>query len=201
MKVKYFMNKITSAQQAEKELLEYLGNKNYSLIGKYINNKTPLTIICNKGHTTHPIWSNIKRRNWSCYLCSHKTYRYTLEDAKNIAISNNGKLISTTFINSKKALEWECKNNHRFSKSLALITNYGSWCNECSSKYNSEEICRSVIEHIFNAKFPKYKANWLINSKNNKIELDGYCESLGIAFEHHGEYHFKPIDFLIKTKA
>ena len=47
---------------------------------------------------------------------------------------------------------------------------------------------------MFNKKFPKSKPKWLINPKTGwKLELDGYCEELGIAFEYNGIQHYKSI--------
>ena len=37
----------------------------------------------------------------------------------------------------------------------------------------------------------KIKPKWLTNSRNNRMELDGYCKKMKIAFEYQGEQHFK----------
>jgi hypothetical protein len=53
-----------------------------------------------------------------------------------------------------------------------------------------ERICREFFEQLFGRKFPKSYPKWLVNKKGNQMELDGYCESLGLAYEHHGEHHY-----------
>src|ERR1700676_2902242 len=54
----------------------------------------------------------------------------------------------------------------------------------------SEEICRCYFEQIFGYKFIKIRPDWLKSDKNHKMELDGYCHELGIAFEHNGRHHY-----------
>jgi hypothetical protein len=39
--------------------------------------------------------------------------------------------------------------------------------------------------------FPKTRPSWLINREGFQMELDGYSESLGLAFEHQGLQHFQ----------
>ncbi|MGI9458607.1 MAG: hypothetical protein ACR2NF_01285 [Pirellulales bacterium] len=51
---------------------------------------------------------------------------------------------------------------------------------------------RIHFEQLFDQPFPKAHPNWLRRSKKGRaLELDGYCESLGIAFEHNGQHHYK----------
>jgi len=58
--------------------------------------------------------------------------------------------------------------------------------------------CRQIMEKLFNKQFAKIRPAWLRNEKrdnrtgtgtNHKLELDGYCEQLGIAFEYNGKQH------------
>jgi hypothetical protein len=44
---------------------------------------------------------------------------------------------------------------------------------------------------MFRSPFPKARPPWLINSDGFQMELDGYCENLGLAFEHQGLQHFQ----------
>jgi hypothetical protein len=44
---------------------------------------------------------------------------------------------------------------------------------------------------MFGAKFPKRRPKWLISDDGRRLELDGYCELLALAFEHQGGQHYK----------
>ena len=46
------------------------------------------------------------------------------------------------------------------------------------------------MEEIFGRPFLKIRPLWLVNGRDNRMEFDGYCEALQLAFEHHGEQHF-----------
>ncbi len=71
----------------------------------------------------------------------------------------------------------------------------GSWCPEWSSGL-SERLCRTIVEQIFKKPFPRIRPTWLINPKTGcKLELDGYNEELGLAFEYQGEQHYSPERF------
>ena len=77
-----------------------------------------------------------------------------------------------------------------------------------------EEICRTVLEEIYQSPFPKTHPEFLRNNRKNrriaadvpeesilppitnrKLELDGYNETLSIAFECNGEFHYRPAAF------
>ena len=48
------------------------------------------------------------------------------------------------------------------------------------------------MEALFRAPFPKSRPDFLRRSKRSILELDGYNQSLGIAFEYQGIQHFEP---------
>lgn len=58
-----------------------------------------------------------------------------------------------------------------------------------------EEQCRKILEDIFHDKFPSVRPRFLRNPKTGQsLELDGYNEKLGIAFEYQGEQHYSYIE-------
>jgi hypothetical protein len=124
-----------------------------------------------------------------CPLCGPSA-PITLEDAKNIAKKFGGELLSEGVdVASTNALTWKCANGHIFDKIYSEIKNKGTWCNLCSLPWKSEEICRIYFETIFEKKFIKCRPNWLVNETGFRLELDGFCDELKLAFEHNGEQH------------
>lgn len=64
----------------------------------------------------------------------------------------------------------------------------------------AEEMCRLIFETLLEVSFPRRNPNWLKNSEGNNLQLDGYCESLELAFEYNGEQHYKFTTHFHKTR-
>lgn len=129
----------------------------------------------------------INKNSW-CPKCS----RWSIDELHELANARGGKCLSFQINSIKDKLLWQCASNHQWTASSSNIIN-GTWCPECKISI-SELICKAYFEHIFDNKFIKIRPNWLINSKTGKkLELDGYCEELGIAFEHNGTQHYKKV--------
>ena len=55
-----------------------------------------------------------------------------------------------------------------------------------------EERCRRIFEDILGEKFPNVRPLWLLNKETGcRLELDGYCQKLKLAFEYDGIQHHK----------
>lgn len=104
-----------------------------------------------------------------------------------------GKCLSKEYKNNKTPLIFECKYNHQWKATWDNI-NKKKWCAICSSK-TGERLVRRCFEVIFKETFNKARPLWMINSNNNRMELDGYCEKLNIAFEHQGLQHYQINEF------
>ncbi len=158
---------------------------------KYINNYTKLRWQCVNKHIWEASPSSIKRGSW-CPKCAHNE-KLNIQEMKKIAIERGGKCLSVKYINIENKLQWQCSEGHVWEATPQKIK-IGRWCPECSVGLG-ERICRVIFEQLFKKKFTKYRPNWLVNKENNQMELDGYCKTLNLAFEHQGRQHYKQVDF------
>ena len=181
-----------------------------------LKNLDPNGIVFNKGNvqcskcssslpylgsqSVRELWKNfgtfcifcIEKSGWPAYLATSRAVRQaSIHDAKMIANFYSGKLVSQTFETVSKKLLWKCKNGHRFERSLLLIKTRNSFCTSCTG-YLGEEIARSIFQNATGQIFSKTRSlNWLVNPETGyKLELDGYCSELNIAFEHQGSQHY-----------
>lgn len=66
----------------------------------------------------------------------------------------------------------------------------------------TEEMCRKIIEKIYNKKFPSVRPDWLKSPKTKKnLELDCYNKDLKIALEYNGQQHYRFTPHFHKTKT
>ena len=156
------------------------------------------------GRNPSAIYHQVNRLGLSCspeLLASghkkggQKQQKSSYNKAKKIAESKKGKLI-TSFENyntSRSKIEWTCLNKHIW-KATAHDIIEGRWCPYCSLLTSmGEEITRKIFEYLFDKPFPKKRPKWLIGPKGGRMELDGYNEELGIAFEYQGQQHYKHV--------
>lgn len=168
----------------------------------YTNNSTQMLWECGIGHQWNAILGNIAKGKW-CPTCGHvrtaDARRHTIDEMHEIARKKGGRCLSQIYLGADKHLEWECSIGHTWMAKPGNIK-HANWCPQCS-EFISERICRAYFESIFGEKFPKCKTKWLRTGKRSYLELDGYCEKLGIAFEHQGEQHYVKNRFFAKTDA
>ena len=65
-------------------------------------------------------------------------------------------------------------------------------CRQCRASVG-ETMTRKLFEGLFGSPFPTVHPEWLKTGAARPLELDGYNETLGIAFEYQGPAHFEPI--------
>lgn len=181
---------------------EYANAKNGALLACpegdiYQNSK--LTFRCKQGHEWTCIAYSIKTLHSWCRLCQHDSYRGNISDAEVIAEERGGRLLSTRYRRNSDHLEWECRYGHVFKARFASVKK-GTWCRECSSSL-SERIVRIYFEHLFGKEFPKTRPPWLRTPNGKRLELDGFCEDLMLAFEHQGSQHYAPFGAITASQV
>ena len=159
---------------------------------KYTNSTSNLRWRCSKGHVWAAAPYNVGKLNGTwCPHCAGVAPR-NLDQMIQIAKERGGLCLSESYTSLKGKLLWRCKNNHDFWMTPNKVIHRNAWCPLCT-KYVSERICRGFFEALFKEKFPKARPEWLTSYQGNWAELDGYCPGLKLAFERHGEQHYRRV--------
>jgi hypothetical protein len=112
-----------------------------------------------------------------------------MDEIQEIAKMKGGRCLSKEYADPDAKLKWQCAEGHIWEASLPNVKK-ATWCPICSQGRN-ERFCRAFFEIIFERKFPKVRPKWLISSRGHRMELDGYCEELRLAFEYQGRQHYE----------
>lgn len=107
---------------------------------------------------------------------------------KKIAEERGGQCLSTEYKDRHTLMNWICGEFHVWSVGYRHIRK-GSWCPNCLYKNESET--RDIFEETLNKPFPKTNPKFLNLSRYSHLQLDGYNEELGIAFEYDGRQHYE----------
>lgn len=185
LRVKNFLSKVNIINS-------YLEEKDGYLLDVDFETDKKRTILKLKCKNNHFFSLKIQKLTFAKQWCSKcaKLHILNIEDMKILAEARGGKCLSDSYSNARKNLLWECSLGHQWLACADSVKNNGTWCGKCNISI-SEEICRVYFETIFNKKFPCLRPDWCLNPLTNyKLELDGYCEELNIAFEHNGADHF-----------
>lgn len=161
---------------------------------EYVNLETPMKWKCKEGHVWEVNMSNIKGSGSWCRMCHMRTRRdksiskvYTYVNSLGGKIITDKKDIPYDIQADMITVELECKELHKWTTTFKTIQR-GSWCPECTFK--SETTCRYIMENIYPYKFPKKRLECM-----EYLELDGYCDELGLAFEYDGKQHITFIPY------
>ncbi len=165
-----------------RELALVKGGKCISV--KYKNARAKMQWKCAEDHEWYATPDNVKSGKWCPSCC--KTTKLTIEACRELALSHGGMCLSEVYVNSQTKMDWKCAEGHEWSANFSHMRNRGQWCPSCVNK--SEQLCRDIFESNLLEKFPSVRPEWL-----EGLELDGYNEELGIAFEYQGRQHYKYI--------
>jgi len=166
---------------------EELGGKCHTK--KYRNNIQYLEFSCKNGHRFKTRASSIINGYW-CQPCGIDGQKLDEEEDGKFIEDNGGKLLSK-YKNNRTKMKIQCNKCSNIWENSFGHLKKGQWCPYCAFG-KSEHQFREVIEGALGVKFPKKYPKWLINPKTgNRLQLDGYNEELGVAFEYQGYQHFE----------
>jgi hypothetical protein len=131
----------------------------------------------------------------TCNLCKERA-QWTLGDFRAEVAELGGEVLDfandddSMLIYANEKLRVRCPYGHKSAKTPRHVMEQRTLCLECSAR-RSERIVRAYCEAMFGTPFPQSRPAWLINPATGYgLHLDGYSESLQVAFEHDGPQHF-----------
>ncbi len=162
--------------------------------------KNHVTLTCKNKHTSRLARTRLSKVG-RCQKC-HKIQWASgnLSKLGKFIDKKGGKLLTTTYDGRFRKIRIQCANDHVFYTTPDNLLNGRRWCPTCVRLSLGEEICRKFFELAFGVDVPKARPKWLQTKHGERLELDGYSESAGIAFEHHGRHHYEKVHFTSSTQ-
>ena len=175
---------------------EYVESFGYILISKeYINSRTKLDMICDKGHKCSINWDNFKygKRCKECNkLNQRKRFQHNYEDVKAYVESLGFSLLSKNYSNRGELLNIKCSEGHEFSMTYKAFKR-GGRCVVCSQSKGEREVMRYLrkmnIDYIYNSKY----FDDLSSLKGKPLRPDFILPEYKIWIEYDGEFHYNKI--------
>jgi len=155
-----------------------------------LEHKVVVRFRCSAGHAWDTTAGQVKSYQTWCQACANTSRRKPVDDLRALAAERGGELV-TQGRNRWQPYVWRCSRGHKFKARPAEVLK-GSWCGDCSAS-RSERLVRAHFEQIFGRPFPRVRPVWLTNTTGHRLELDGFCEKLSLAFEHQGGQHYQEV--------
>lgn len=184
-------------RQTISDLRNYAASKDGKCLSDlYERNDVKYQWQCSEGHKWWSTWSSIKDSGTWCPECSG-SFAYLTDDEREERYreickethNRGGKVISKRYLG--REMTFECLDGHEFKARPDQILKRGTWCKQCNIHF-SEKLVRIAFETVFiGYKFPNVRPAFLRSKTGFKLELDGFCPELKLAFEHDGIQHFK----------
>jgi len=149
---------------------------------------------CSEGHTFKLEGSTVVRNSSWCKECGE--IWVTPKKIESLVKSRGGTLLEPIPHDAKSITKILilCSLGHEFVNNWQHMSPpRNAWCSTCSKGSKSEELARTTFRQLFKAPFRKARPKWLKNSRGRQMELDGFEESLSLAFEYQGRQHFENV--------
>ena len=179
-----------------RKMAESRGGKCLSTV--YKNTGSKLRWQCSKGHEWEAVpYSLICAKSW-CPICGAQQSCDTRKVSTWKAVcelvqKRDGKCVTGEYLGPKKHHVWQCDKGHIWTAQVGNILYSGKWCPHCNF-FKNEAKCRTIFEKLFQKKFPRTR-----QALGGRLELDGYCEELKLAFEYNGRQHYERVPHWHRT--
>lgn len=160
------------------------------LSSHYKNIHSRLHWQCSKGHQWHASLCGVRNHGSWCPVCAG-TSRLSIDVAANVASARGGLCLSQQYKNTNTKLLWQCAEGHQWRAQLNNVKDGGTWCPYCCARRRAEGEVRKIFETIFiGHRFRTCRPEFLKQGRGSRLELDGYCAPLRLAFEYNGAQHY-----------
>ena len=154
------------------------------LFDEYVNNKTPLKVMCPRGHICNMLFLNFKKGH-RCLKClnENKTCdhlicnKYSTEYVKNYFLSKGYIPLFDKYVNSSTVVKTRCPNGHIYYTNFNNFKNQGCRCRKCfvdNRKYTTEYVKNYFLKYNYTPLFDEYV--------NSKVALKTMCPNGHIYF-------------------
>lgn len=191
----------------QKQVISRLRTRGILLVGKFKGVTSFHTFKCSKkGHVWEAKADHMKRQN--CPYCPNRNgKRLTIEELEKEIEKLNPHLhlLETSYRGALHKIKVRCRLcKTKFKTTWNVIKSGYGKCPRCApvNLAASESNVREIIERITGWRFPRARPSWLQGrSKTLGMQLDGYNERHGVAFEYQGAQHYKPVKWFGGHKA
>ena len=189
---------LTTEEFIEKARKVHGDKYDYSKV-EYKNNKTPVTIICQK-HGEFKIRPDNHLHNHGCKKCKDENIHIRcnkgvikfIEDAKKVH-GDRYDYSKVDYIDNKTKVCIICPKHGEFWQTPIAHRNQRCNCQQCSETNLEEDVFIFLKNNNIKFEYRKKDFNWLKNERN--LETDFYLPDYNIAIECQGSQHFEPNEF------
>jgi hypothetical protein len=96
----------------------------------HLNNASKMEWECAAGHRWSASWAHIRRGRWCPRCAFNKNFRWSIDDAVQLAAKRSGECLSLAYTRCDIPLRWRCARGHEWS-SLFKTVRKGHWCQRC----------------------------------------------------------------------
>ena len=131
-----FPGTMTNYQRRYFNLLKDRVGHRAEILGPYVNANTQINFRCKIcGHEWLCTPKAIKQSS-NCSICAVKNRQECKLDGltigRQIASERGGRLLSTSYMNNRSGLDWECANKHTWKAALGVVKDRKQWCFQCA---------------------------------------------------------------------
>lgn len=155
----------------------------------YVDAHTKMTFLDSEGRPFDLSPKRVKAGRWSPFETLRvRDPEWHMAELGRIAAERGGRISDgQRYTNTKTKMVFVDAAGNLFEAKPNSVKQ-GHW--SPYDRHISEHACRQAIEYMFGERFP---SRWgVVHRPNgNKLQLDGYCEQLQVAFEYQGYKHWE----------